>query len=360
MEPSSWYFNILESIMIVIVIYITLMGYPNFLFAVCLFISAIFISRKEFKIFLPSLCLLFASASYTLLLPPSLVVVAFLLLLWVKQTKFNLKKFSILLINIGIWGVFTLNVFLTVKSDQKATPSQITFLAFGSGRFNLITVVVELLMLVTAIFSFYLFKRHKQYLTCGLVELFVINLIVLACLYALNVFILYQGFNSSYYLTKFSYFSFCILIYSIFTCTFMIQHLTIPNNFKPLTTLKITTLLVIYLSTNSVLSQISIYHIPTSLAKDYINYNVYLPKLESQIKAIKISMETNKPIIFLSNNSGPDTQWVNSISGNWSAYLNNFLENNIDNEVEFRQTDFRKNISGKILIYDSLKNGLVK
>jgi hypothetical protein len=73
-------------------------------------------------------------------------------------------------------------------------------------------------------------------------------------------------------------------------------------------------------------------------------------RIENVYSAAKLSMSTRKPVVLLSTNSGPDTQWVNSLSGNWSAYLNNFLENKIDNETEFRDPKFQE-VNKEILVF---------
>jgi hypothetical protein len=57
--------------------------------------------------------------------------------------------------------------------------------------------------------------------------------------------------------------------------------------------------------------------------------------------------------VLLSASSGPDTQWVNSLSGHWSAYLNNFLENKIDNEEEFRDPKFQESEKEILVFFDT-------
>jgi hypothetical protein len=68
--------------------------------------------------------------------------------------------------------------------------------------------------------------------------------------------------------------------------------------------------------------------------------------------AAMFSEATKKPVVLLSTNSGPDTQWANALSGNWSAYLNGYLENKIDNELEFRDPKFQASNKEFFVFYD--------
>jgi hypothetical protein len=357
LQPKKLHFNILESLFFVMIIYLTLMGYPNFVFAICLIIASVFIFNSDNKFFLSSLTLLFASSTYTLFLPLSLSIVLFLTLLVLKQKKLNLIQIIFLFANTIMWAIYTLFVLLTIRSDQKASPSQISFLAYGQVDFNIPTIVVEVLMSLVLLFSVYLFAKYRQYLTGKLTELYVVHALVLFCLIGLNIFMLSKGFKSSYYLTKFSYFALFIGTLTLFVSVFVFRDITKEKTFKPLTSFKITCALLLYLSMNSLFTQISNYHLLNSIAKDFIYYREVSSTLKSQLQAVAISIDLGKPIIFLSDNSGPDTQWVNSISGNWSAYLNNFLENDFDNEKEFRSRNFQESTSDKILIFDSQFKG---
>jgi hypothetical protein len=85
---------------------------------------------------------------------------------------------------------------------------------------------------------------------------------------------------------------------------------------------------------------------PTTSQKERI-LNIY--------SAAQASELSGKPVVVITNNSGPDTQWANSLSGNWSKELNEYLENKIDNEVEFRDPDFQARHKDNFDFYESEK-----
>ncbi len=353
LKPQRLHFNIFESILFVMTIYLTLMGYPNFIFAICLIIAGMLIFKSDNMFFLSSLILLFATATYTLFLPLSLGMILFFTLLALKKKILNSRRKHFLFINTIMWMIYTLFVLLTVRSDQKAIPSQITFLSYGQEGFSFFTIAVQVSMFLVFLFSVYLFVKYRQYLTGKLIELYVVHALVFSCSIVLNIFLLLNGFKSSYYLIKFSYFALFIVAFTIFVSIFVFRDITKRKTFKPLTSFKITCSLLVLSLINSMLSQISNYHLFGSIAKDFVYYREISPTLKLQLQAATVSTDLGKPIIFLSENSGPDTQWVNSISGNWSDYLNSFLENDVDNEKEFRSRNFQEITSDKILIYDS-------
>jgi hypothetical protein len=70
--------------------------------------------------------------------------------------------------------------------------------------------------------------------------------------------------------------------------------------------------------------------------------------------AAGMSRAINRPILVLSDSSAPDTQWANSISGHWSGFLNDFLEDEKENELQFRDKLFQKSIAGKVSIYQTI------
>jgi hypothetical protein len=70
--------------------------------------------------------------------------------------------------------------------------------------------------------------------------------------------------------------------------------------------------------------------------------------------AAEISRTNSRPILVLSDNSAPDTQWANSLSGHWAGFLNDFLEDQEENELQFRDKQFQESISRKVSIYQTM------
>jgi hypothetical protein len=243
-------------------------------------------------------------------------------------------------LNTVIWIIFAYSVVALARGKN-----HVDFIGTGGGGLSLVVVATELILLAGLLLNSLQAKRKEIIFSSSIGNLVIANAIVLVSLVGLNVLLVFMGNTTGYYLAKFSYFAVIVGLINLFIALSKLN-LGIP-------TPRITA------SSICLIVAITWYLIPRiPFASPFVNLvniasgpsETQQIRIENVYSAAKLSMSTRKPVVLLSTNSGPDTQWVNSLSGNWSAYLNNFLENKIDNETEFRDPKFQE-VNKEILVF---------
>ena len=307
------------------IVILSFMGYPNFVFSISLFLSGIslLIAGEVKQTLLATIVLMLSVASYTLLLVPSALICLY-------YASFRLRSFPLKLV-IFVFIVFSIISILFISSLQ----SHLDYLYIGGGGLNPYIVIIEIAGLVSVGLSFFRLFRGDYVDKKSYVDLLVFNFIIVASLFALQGLTFFSGKFSSYYLGKFSYFSIFSILITLYICldrwTFRWDFL---RNHR--------TLFYLFLALWFILPRIP-FNSPVNTLYQIVRPSNFgeLRKVEAIYRAAISSKSSLKPAVFLSNETGSDTQIVNALSGFWSAELNDYLENDIDNEVELRDPDFQ-------------------
>jgi hypothetical protein len=332
--------NLMLACVYMLLTILSFLGYPNFVFSVALFVFAITLNDKHSRAsyLLSSMCLIGSISMYTLFLVPGVLVFAY-------RTVFSLSPLLLKIASAFIWLLF---VFSVVRIAFEK--NHVDFIAIGGGGFSIVVVTSQVVLLVGFILNISQLKSKRISPANLDYELVVVNAILLFSLLSLNALLLYVGNSSGYYLAKFSYFAFIVGSINLFV-TLSRMGTKIPT--PPLTPMSILLMLTLawYLVTripftSPLVNLVNIATGPTASQEERI-LNIY--------SAAQASERSGKPIVVITNNSGPDTQWANSLSGNWSAKINAYLENKIDNEVEFRDPSFQARHKLDFDFYDSEK-----
>ena len=327
--------RVMLSIVYLLVLIISFMGYPNFVFSTALFVFAVasYENSKISSYLLLSSVMIISISMYTLFLVPGVTFFLFC-------TIFFKGSMGIRALNTVIWIIFAYSVVALARGKN-----HVDFIGTGGGGLSLVVVATELILLAGLLLNSLQAKRKEIIFSSSIGNLVIANAIVLVSLVGLNVLLVFMGNTTGYYLAKFSYFAVIVGLINLFIALSKLN-LGIP-------TPRITA------SSICLIVAITWYLIPRiPFASPFVNLvniasgpsETQQIRIENVYSAAKLSMSTRKPVVLLSTNSGPDTQWVNSLSGNWSAYLNNFLENKIDNETEFRDPKFQE-VNKEILVF---------
>jgi hypothetical protein len=319
---------------------LTFLGYPNFVFSVSLFVFAVTLhdrlSRSSYLLL--SICLIGSVSMYTLFLVPAVLLFAY-------RTILSRAPLLLKIVCVIAWLVFVFSV-ITIAREK----NHVDFIGTGGGGISIVVATTQIILLIGFILNGLQLRNKKIVTASADYELFIVNAILLGSLVSLNALLLYLGNSSGYYLAKFSYFAFVLGSVNLFvTLSRMDAKIPTPT-LTPVSTLVILAL-VWYLVpripfTSPVVNLVNVAKGPNASQRERI-MNVYT--------AARASEASGRPIIVLTNNSGPDTQWANSLSGNWSAYINTYLENKIDNEIEFRDPSFQERHKLDFDFYDSAK-----
>lgn len=319
---------------------LTFLGYPNFVFSVAIFVFAVTLhdtsSRSSYLLI--SICLIGSISMYTLFLVPGALVFAY-------RTILSRAPLLLKILCAITWLVFVFAV-VTIALEK----NHVDFIGTGGGGISIVVVTTQIILLIGFILNVLQLKNKRIVAASPDYDLFILNTILLGSLVSLNALLLYLGNSSGYYLAKFSYFAFVLGSINLFV-TLSRMGVKIPTPTLTPVSILLILALVWYLVpripfTSPFVNLVNIATGPTTSQKERIA-NVY--------SAARASELSGKPIIVLTNNSGPDTQWANSLSGNWSAYINMFLENKIDNEIEFRDPSFQARHKLDFDFYDSSK-----
>lgn len=332
--------NLMLACIYMLLTILSFLGYPNFVFSIALFVFAMTLNDKRSRTsyVLSSICLIGSISMYTLFLVPGVLVFTY-------RTIISLTPLMLKIASAFVWLLFTLSE-VTIAFEK----SHVNFIAIGGGGISIVVVGTQIVLIIGFILNLSQFKSKRISSLNSDFELFVMNAIFLFSLLSLNALLLYVGNSSGYYLAKFAYFAVIVGSINLFV-TLSRMSIKIPT--PPMTPTSILLILAIvwYLVpripfTSPFVNLVNIAKGPTASQKERI-FNVY--------SAAQASEQSGKPIIVITNNSGPDTQWANSLSGNWSAYMNTFLENKIDNELEFRDPSFQERHKLDFDFYDSEK-----
>jgi len=332
--------NLILAFVYLLLTILTLLGYPNFVFSLALFVFAVTLhdKRSRASYFLLSICLIGSISMYTLFLVPGVLMFVYRTIL--SQTPLLLKVASVI-----IWLIFAFSV-ITIAFEK----NHVDFIGLGGGGISIVVVSTQSILLIGFVLNIIQIKHKKIISASSDYELFIVNAILLASLLGLNALLLYIGNSSGYYLAKFSYFGFILGSINLFV-TLSRMNVKIPTPPMTPTSIFLILALALYLVpripfTSPFVNLVNIATGPTTSQKERI-LNIY--------SAAQASELSGKPVIVITNNSGPDTQWANSLSGNWSKELNEYLENKLDNEVEFRDPDFQARHKDNFDFYESEK-----
>jgi hypothetical protein len=348
--------NPIFALVVIIIFVLSFLGYPNFVFAVSLFLSAITLNKEKnvFHFILGVALLMIVISSYTLLLVPASLYYIYLL-----SRAIQSKLKSIYFGSIIIFMAFVYEVIITATSH-----SHLDFISIGAGKIDPLVLVVYSVSIFSAALTYKALKMPLFLKSATLTNLSVINMLVLFSLLGLHGILIVGGNGSGYYLQKMAYFA---LIIGLLNIGIALQFQKLERNFLVSKVLKfnfnLTTLVLIFsvflwsipqlyfaysrLPIRSPLSNVMTILIGEDADVKRMNFHI--------LKAAEFSITRRLPVVILSENTGPDTQWVNSLSGHWSGYLNNYLEDSIDNQGQFRNLDFQLNNDSIILFYDPLQ-----
>jgi hypothetical protein len=323
--------------LILVCITIALMGYPNFLLSLSLFVFAITLHDRNSSssYLLVSLCLIVSTSMYTFLLVPGVLFFIYRTILF--KVPILIKISSSLL-----WLVFVYFV-VTITFDK----NHVDYIGIGEGSYSLVVGFTQIVLFVGLILNLLQLKNKLIKSFSSAYDLFIVNAILLGCLLGLNALIIYLGNSSGYYLIKFSYFAFILGAINLFV-TLSKNDFRIPTPSMTPLSIGIILAATLYLIARLPFSSpfynlVNIVAGPSMIQQERI-LNIY--------SAARVSESSGKPVVLLTSNSGSDTQWANSLSGNWSSYLNEFLENKIDNEIEFRDLNFQEQNKNNFVFFD--------
>jgi hypothetical protein len=351
--------NPIFALVVIIIFVLSFIGYPNFVFAVSLFLSAVTLNKEKnvFQFILGVALLMIVISSYTLFLVPVSLYYIYILS---RAIQSNLK--SIYFGSIIIFMTFVYEVITTATSH-----SHLDFISIGAGKIDPLVLVVYSVSIFSAALTYKALKMPLFLRSSTLTNLSVINMLVLFSLLGLHGILIIGGNGSGYYLQKMAYFA---LIVGLLNIGITLQFQKLERNFLVSKALKfnfnLTTLVLIFSVFLWSIPQLYFAYSRLPIRSPLSNVMSILIGADADVKrmnldilkAAELSITRQLPVAILSENTGPDTQWVNSLSGHWSGYLNNYLEDSIDNREQFRNSDFQLSNDGIILFYDPLKGVL--
>jgi hypothetical protein len=348
------------ALMVILLILLT-MGYPNFVLSSLLFIYIVICDNNmgtKGSVFKVGGLILVVSAYSLFLVPASLYILIFFLTGMRSDVP---KSATVKVFLLLAWMTFSYNVLRASISEQ-----HLDFIAIGGGSISFVTVIAQITSMF-AVFATYIMRKNigKSELPTSFKNAFLLNEITLFTSLCLNLLLLLRGVSGGYYLIKFSYFSFFVsgLVLLLLIGIESTEKNSRIRKFQTpkvkAKTLFATTLLawtfLPYFPVAAIANLTSKipFNSPTLPIKAiYQNSQADQTRANHILKAAKISVENKKPVALVGFNSGPDSQWVNSISGHWSGFFNDFLEDAIDNEVQFRDEKFRNQVRNNVLFYD--------
>lgn len=339
------------------------MGYPNFAFSVSLIIlSLIFFSTNLNSFTLSVIAIYFAVSTYTLFLVPSSILV-FTGGLLVLRNVSRIEKIFLSIVII-FWVGFAIKIVLTSLSK-----SHLEYIDIGGGALEYGVLIITLFSLTVFILGLRLKLSRVIEFSLDLKVLNFVNLVLLINLIGLNSLTSFLGQGNGYYVRKFSYLVFMISLLTLFLNWFAKYVAKGKRGWITESRLQLLLrsgipLIIVWTMipsfSSSPLQKINSWIPFTSPFRPSIELleasDVKELRIQEIQKAAKISRATNRPILVLSDNSAPDTQWVNSISGHWSRFLNDFLEDDKENELQFRDKLFQKSIAEKVSIYQAMSS----
>jgi hypothetical protein len=261
------------------------------------------------------------------------------------------------------WLVFSFNTLYSSLSNK-----HLDYIDIGGGSLSYVTLIAQLLLVASSI-SIYVLKRKEGFkdLLSPFHGLLSLNQITLFSSIGLNVILLLKGVSGGYYLIKFSYFSFFVsgLVIILIVGVISTEKKSRLRKIKvPAIKARIIILTILLLWTS--LPYFPLFIIANLNSKIPFNsptlplVAIYKNSQADQIRGNLIlhgaeeSRKAGLPVAIVGMNSGPDSQWANALSGYWSGYFNDFLEDSIDNEMQFRDDDFRKNQENRIIFYKDI------
>ena len=329
---------VLQSTVYLLILILSFLGYPNFVFATALFVFAVATYERNVpsSYVLLSLILIISVSMYTLFLVPGIAL--FLLATIFSRGSIALKAMATL-----TWGIFSYSVVALAREKN-----HVDFIGTGGGGLSLVVITTELILLTGLLINLLQAKRKEIDFKSSIGNLVTANATVFMSLIGLNVLLVLMGNTTGYYLAKFSYFAVIVGLVNLFIGLSQIKF-KIPNPKVTATSVCLMIAVIWYLIprvpfTSPFVNVVNTFMGPSEIEKARIA-NVY--------SAAMLSEAAKKPVVLLSTNSGPDTQWANSLSGNWSAYLNSYLENKFDNELEFRDPKFQASNKEFFVFYDT-------
>jgi hypothetical protein len=346
--------NLIFALVILIILALSFLGYPNFILSASLFLAAITFSKEKslFQYFLLTGTMMLVVATYTLFLVPAAAYLLYISLRWT-GSGFRLVP----LVGIVVFALFTFRIISIATSR-----SHLDYISIGAGLPNPFVLIAYAVSIASLVMSYAALKKAPVKKSGVLLNLFGINLFVSFSLFGIQGILISNGTYSGYYLQKMAYFALLVSFFTISSSLkFYNQRLGIPlsrlagNLHSPLSF--VLTMSILLLSIPQVYRLYS--YLPLRSPISNVKSILIGPNSSEQKTILTIfaasekSISSQTPVVVLSNNSGPDTQWVNSLSGYWSGYMNVFLEDKIDNEVQFRDGNFQKENKGRIIFYDS-------
>lgn len=353
--------TLVHAALMFILLILQTMGYPNFVLSSLLFIYIVIcdtnsgIKKSVFKV---GGLILVVSAYSLFLVPASLYILIFFL----TEKRCDERKSIIVKVFLLLaWMTFTYIVLRASISEH-----HLDYIAIGGGSISSVTVIAQITLLFTVITTYVMRKNIvKSELPTSFKNAFLLNEITLFTSFSLNLLLLLRGVSGGYYLIKFSYFSFFVSAL-VLLLLIGIESTGKKSRMRKFQTpkMKAKTLFVSTLLAWTFLPYFPIPHIANLNSKIPFNSPILPLKAIFQnsqadqtranhiLKSAKMSLENKMPVALIGLNSGPDSQWANSLSGHWSGFFNDFLEDAVDNEIQFRDKKFRNEVRNKVLFYD--------
>ena len=312
-----------QSIVGILFIILLFMGYPNFVFSLALFLLGFDLLSKSKSVdkLIGSLILVFCVLTYTLFLIPAAVLsIAFYFV------RRDFKPEILGYLNLIFWTVFVVKVVRDANAN-----TQYEYISFGGGPPSLLIYMVEISQFVIIIYSIrHIYMELKSIRKSILSYMILANLITLVSLVGLHVIVLLNGEENSYYLTKFGYLNSILMVIALAPLINDKARNFSFSRVKTTSTLNLLALNLIWFGAPYAAIVVSYFPFRSPIVPIYSAAKAMSLESSERVNLILssalIGRKNERPVILISSQSGPDTQWVNAISGNWSQELNSILE----------------------------------
>ncbi len=324
----------------ILFIILLFMGYPNFVFSLALFLLGFDLlskSKLTDKV-AGSLILVFCVSTYTLFLIPAAAISSVFFFVR-RDFKLEIAGFFNL--------IFWIALVLKVVRDANAN-TQYEYISFGGGPPSLLVFMLEISQLIILIYSIRSTYVELKSVRKSIFNLMILaNLITLFSLVGIHTIVLLSGEENSYYLTKFGYLNSILMVITLAPLINAKVREFSFSQLKSTSALNLLALNLVWFGAPYAAIVISYFPFRSPIVPIYSAAKTMTAETSERASSILssalIGKQRERPVVLISNQSGPDTQWVNAISGNWSQDLNSILESG-DLEVMVR------NEANKLLI----------
>lgn len=308
------------------------MGYPNFVFSLALFLLGFDLlskSKLANKI-AGSLILVFCVSTYTLFLIPAAAISS---VFFFVRRDFSLKILGYF--NLIFWASYVIKAIRDANAN-----TQYEYISFGGGPPSLLIFMVEISQFIILIYSIrFIYVELKSFRKSIFNYIILANLITLFSLIGLHTIVVLNGEKNSYYLTKFGYLNSILMIITLAPLiNAKIRELSF-SKLKSTSALNLLALNLVWFGAPYAAIVVSYFPFRSPMVPIYSAMKTMTPETSERVSFILssalIGKQKERPVVLISNQSGPDTQWINAISGNWSKDLNTILESG-DLEVVIR------------------------